>query len=80
MVYRTLRRAHHSSHRTPLHTDFAAARSDFTVDKNGHTHPLVSNEAVARVFKRLADRLQGVVSDTSMVTITPEYAAHFLEV
>ena len=28
-------------------------------------HPLVSNEAVARVFKRLADRLQGVVSDTS---------------
>ena len=51
-----------------------------TVDRNGHAHALVSNEAVARVFKRLADRLQGVVADTSMVTITPEYAAHFLEV
>ena len=32
------------------------------------------------MFKRLADRLQGVVLDTSTITITPEYAAHFLEV
>ena len=40
----------------------------------------VSNEAVARVFRRLADRLQGVVADTSMMTISSEYAAHFLEV
>ena len=45
-----------------------------------NSHPLLSNKAVARVFKRLADRLQGVVSDTSTITITPEYAAHFLEV
>ena len=51
-----------------------------TVDKDGNAHPLLSNESVARVFKRLADRLQGVVSDTSTVTITPEYAAHFLKV
>ena len=51
-----------------------------TVDKDGNSHPLQSNESVARVFKRLADRLQCVVSDTSTVTITPEYAAHFLEV
>ncbi len=59
------------------------------MDKDGNSHPLLSNEAVARVFKRLAgcrvfkrlaDRLQGVVSDTSTITITPEYAAHFLEV
>ena len=50
------------------------------LDKDGNSHPLLSNEAVARVFKRLADRLQGVVSDTSTITITPEYAAHFLEV
>ena len=28
---------------------------------------------LARVFKRLADRLQGVVSDTTTITITPEY-------
>ncbi len=40
-----------------------------TLDKNSDKHPLVSNEAVARVFKRLADRLQGVVSDTSTLTI-----------
>ncbi len=54
-----------------------------TVDKNSNSHPLLSNEAVARVFERLADRLLGVVSnsgtDTSMITITPEYAAHFLD-
>jgi hypothetical protein len=35
-----------------------------TVDKDGNSHPLLSNEAVARVFKRLAerlaDRLQGI--------------------
>jgi hypothetical protein len=51
-----------------------------TVDKDDNSHPLLSTEAVARVFKRLAARLQGVVSDTSTITITPEYAAHFLEV
>ncbi len=49
-------------------------------DRNGVAHPIMSNEAVARVFRRLADRLQGVVADTSMMTISPEYAAHFLEV
>ncbi len=42
----------------------------------------MSNEAVARVFRRLADRLQGVAADTVtlMTTISPDYAAHFLEV
>ena len=50
------------------------------LDKHGDAHPIMSNEAVARVFRRLADRLQGVVTDTSMMTITPEFAAHFLEV
>ena len=51
-------------------------------DKNKVKHPIISNEAVARVFRRLADRLQGVVaaSDTSTVTISTDYAAHFLEV
>jgi hypothetical protein len=42
-----------------------------TVDKDGNSHPLLSNEAVARVFKRLADRLQGVVSDTPTITDIP---------
>ena len=50
------------------------------LDKDGISHPLLSNEAVTLAFKRLADRLQGVVSDTSTITITPEYAAHFLDV
>ena len=49
-------------------------------DRNGVADPIMSNESVARVFRRLADRLQGVVADTSMMTISPEYAAHFLEV
>ncbi len=40
----------------------------------------MSNESVARVFRRLAYRLLGVVADTSMMTISPEHAAHFLEV
>jgi hypothetical protein len=41
-----------------------------TLDKDGNSHPLLSNEAVALVFKRLADRppSQGVVSDTSTIT------------
>ncbi len=43
------------------------------LDKNGEAHPIISNEAVARVFKRLADRLQGVVTNTFMMTITPEH-------
>jgi hypothetical protein len=49
-------------------------------DRNGVAHPIISNEAVARVFRSLADRLQAVVADTLMITISPEYAAHFLEV
>ena len=50
------------------------------LDRNGVAHPIILNKAVARVFKRLAGRLQGVVTDTSMMTITPEFSAHFLEV
>ncbi len=39
-------------------------------DRNGVAHPIMSNESVARVFRRLADRLLGVVADTSMMTIS----------
>ncbi len=35
----------------------------FTLDRNGDKHALVSNEAVARVFKRLADRLLKFTGD-----------------
>ena len=56
-------------------------RSDLIwLDKNKVKRPIVSKEAVARVFRRLADRLQGLVSDTSMKTISTDYAAHLLEV
>ena len=40
----------------------------------------LSSEALARGFKRLADRVQGVVSDTSMITISLDFSAHFLHV
>ena len=50
------------------------------LDKNKVKHPIISNEAVARVFRSLADRLQGVLADTSMMTILPDYTAHFLDV
>ncbi len=46
--------------RPPLHKGFAAT--------DGNSHPLLSNEAVNRVFKRLADRFQGVVSDRPLNT------------
>jgi hypothetical protein len=50
-------------------------------DENSSLHPLLSNEAVARVFKRLANRPQDVVSGVlSTFTISPEYAAHFPEI
>ena len=50
------------------------------LDNNNVKHPIISNQAVARVFWRLADRLHCVVSDTSMMTISPDCVAHFLEV
>ncbi len=49
-----------------------------TVDRRGNTHPLVSNKAVGRVFKRLADRLQGVVPDTSTKQLPPNMRHIFL--
>jgi hypothetical protein len=49
-------------------------------DRYEVAHQIMSNQAAARVFRHLADRLQGVVADTSMLTISPKYAAHFLEV
>ena len=53
--------------------------AQISFDKNGVAHPIMSNEAAARVFPRLADRMQGVAADTSVLAISPEYAAHFLE-
>ena len=39
--------------------------------------PLVTVARLEAVWKRLADRFATVVADTSMITLSPEYAAHF---
>jgi len=41
--------------------------------------PLITKARLETVWTRLADRLATVVADTSMVTITPEYAGHFYD-
>ena len=74
MVHRTLLGTYNPCHCPTVHDSFA------TKDKKGEAHPLILNEAVARVFRRLADRWQGVVTNMSMMTIRPEFSAHFLEI
>ena len=64
----------------PEYTKVLQRQDLVKLHRHGEAHPIMSNEAVARVFKRIADRLQGMVTDTSMMTITPEFSAHFLEV
>ena len=39
--------------------------------------PLIKNSLLKTVWTRLADRLSTVVSDTSMMTISSAYSAHF---
>ncbi len=39
--------------------------------------PLVTVARLEAVWKRLADRFASVVANTSMITLFPEYAAHF---
>lgn len=41
--------------------------------------PLITKARLETVWTRLADRLSTVVADTSMITITPEYAGHFYD-
>ena len=47
-------------------------------DENGDD--ILSKASMEAVWQRLADRLQTVVADTSMHTLTPEYAAHFHDI
>ena len=42
--------------------------------------PLVTVARLEAVWKRLADRFATVVTDTSMITLSPEYAAHFHDI
>ena len=39
--------------------------------------PLVSEGRLETVWKRLSDRFSSVVADTSMITLSTVYAAHF---
>ena len=63
----SLQRAHYPSNCAQLHIRPAPDLQRpnlICFDKNKVKHQIISNEAVARVFRRLADRLQGVVADT----------------
>ena len=48
------------------------------LDENGDL--ILSNASMEALWQRLADRLQTVVTDTSMLTLSPEYAAHFHDI
>ena len=47
---------------------------------NSKGKPLLTNARLEAVWKRLSDRFATVVADTSMITMTPEYAAHFHDI
>ena len=42
--------------------------------------PLVTAARLEAVWKRLSDRFATVVADTSMITMSTEYAAHFHDI
>ena len=42
-------------------------------------NPLITKARLEAVWTHLADRLSTVVADTSMITISPEYAGHFYD-
>ena len=44
---------------------------------NSKGKPLIKNGRLKTVWTRLADRLSTVVSDTSMMTLSSAYSAHF---
>ena len=47
---------------------------------NSKGKPLVSNERLEAVWKRLSDRFSTVVVDTSMIIMSTAYAAHFHDI
>ena len=46
---------------------------------NAKGKPLITKARLKAVWTRLANRLATVVADTSMVTISPQYATHFYD-
>ena len=49
------------------------------VDKNGNQKYLISKTMMANIWARLRDRLASIDSSTSMIEVTPDYAAHFYD-
>jgi hypothetical protein len=49
-------------------------------ETSGKPLRVVTVARLEAVWKRLADRFATVVSDTSMITLSPEYAAHFHDI
>jgi hypothetical protein len=47
---------------------------------NSRGKPLVTTARLEAVWKRLSDRFASVVADTSMITLTTAYAAHFHDI
>ena len=47
---------------------------------NSKGKPLVTAARLEAVWKRLSDRFTTVVADTSMITMSTEYAAHFHDI
>ena len=47
---------------------------------NSKGEPLVTTARIEAVWKRLAGLLETVVADTSMITLSTEYAAHFHDI
>ncbi len=47
---------------------------------NSNRRPLVTAARLEAVWKRLSDRFATVVADTSMITMSMEYAAHFHDI
>ena len=47
---------------------------------NSKGKPLVTAARLEAVWKRLSDRFATVVADTSMITMSTEYAAHFHDI
>ena len=56
-------------------------RPEFTTDHGGRKAPVKERDpGMKTVLRRFADRLGAVLSDESCLTITPEFAEHFLKV
>ncbi len=47
---------------------------------NSKGKSLLSKARLEAVWKRLSDRFATVVADTSMITLSPAYAAHFHDI